>query len=144
MTCGTKRGVVGDVAGALANADAAGFAAAGPAADDGTAAVVRAELGVGLVDEASNPFAKVATKPAYLCVTFLSHVPTKAEVMPLHAQDWKPELFKIVGREIYIWHPNGQGRSPLAAALGKLPLRGAVTTRNWNTVLKLREMLDGC
>jgi len=31
----------------------------------------------------------------------------------------------------------------LAAALGKLPLRGAVTTRNWNTVLKLLEMLDG-
>jgi uncharacterized protein (DUF1697 family) len=29
----------------------------------------------------------------------------------------------------------------LAAALGKLPLRGAVTTRNWNTVLKLLEML---
>ena len=38
-----------------------------------------------------NPFTKVATKPAYLCVTFLSHAPTKAEVAPLHAQDWKPE-----------------------------------------------------
>ena len=63
-----------------------------------------------------NPFAKVATKPAYLCVTFLSHTPTKAEVAPLHAQDWKPDLFKVVGREIYTWHPNGQGRSPLAAA----------------------------
>src|SRR5262245_60431726 len=25
-----------------------------------------------------NPFAKVATKPAYLCVTFLSHAPMKA------------------------------------------------------------------
>ena len=88
-----------------------------------------------------NPFAKVATKPAYLCVTFLAHAPTKAEVAPLHAQEWKPELFKVIGKEIYTWHPNGQGRSPLAAALGKLPLRGAVTTRNWNTVLKLGEML---
>lgn len=90
-----------------------------------------------------NPFSKVATKPAYLCVTFLSHAPTKTEVAPLDAQDWKPELFKVVGKEIYTWHPNGQGRSPLAAALGKLPLRGAVTTRNWNTVLKLVEMLGG-
>lgn len=89
-----------------------------------------------------NPFAKVATKPAYLCVTFLSHAPAKAEVAPLHSQDWKPEQFKVVGKEIYTWHPNGQGRSPLAAALGKLPLRGAVTTRNWNTVMKLVEMLD--
>ena len=56
--------------------------------------------------------------------------------------DRKPELFKVVGKEIYTWHPNGQGRSPLAAALEKLPLRGAVTRRNWNTVLKLVEMLD--
>jgi uncharacterized protein (DUF1697 family) len=90
----------------------------------------------------SSPFAKVARKPAYLCVTFLSHTPAKAEIAPLHAQDWKPELFKVVGKEVYTWHPNGQGRSPLAAALGKLPLRGAVTTRNWNTVQKLVEMLD--
>lgn len=90
-----------------------------------------------------NPFAKVATKPANLCVTFLSHAPTQAEVAPLQAQDWSPERFKVVGREIYTWHPNGQGRSPLSAALEKLPLRGAVTRRNWNTVLKLLELLDG-
>lgn len=88
-----------------------------------------------------NPFAKVATNPTYLCVTFLSSTPTKAEVAPLQAREWKPELFKVASREIYTWHPSGQGRSPLAAALGKLPLRGAVTTRNWNTVLKLLEML---
>jgi uncharacterized protein (DUF1697 family) len=83
----------------------------------------------------------VATNPSYLCVTFLSHAPTEVEVAPLGAQAWKPELFTVTGKEIYTWHPNGQGRSPLAAAIGKLPLRGAVTTRNWNTVLKLREML---
>lgn len=92
----------------------------------------------------NSPFTNVATNPAYLCVTFLSHAPTKPEVAPLHAQEWKPELFKVAGKEIYTWHPNGQGRSPLAVALGNLDLRGAVTTRNWNTVLKLLEMLgDG-
>lgn len=91
----------------------------------------------------AKPFNEIAKEPKYLCVTFLSHVPTKAEVAPLYARDWRPELFEVEGKEIYTWHPNGQGRSPLAAALGKLPLRGAVTTRNWNTVLKLLEMLDG-
>jgi uncharacterized protein (DUF1697 family) len=89
----------------------------------------------------ANPFAKVATNPAYLCVTFLSRVPTKSDMAPLHEQDFKSELFQVAGKEIYTWHPNGQGRSPLAAAIGKLPLRGAVTTRNWNTVLKLLDML---
>jgi uncharacterized protein (DUF1697 family) len=88
-----------------------------------------------------NPFVKEATHPAYLCVTFLSQTPAKSELAPLHAQPWSPELFKVAGNEIYTWHPNGQGRSPLAAALGKLRLEGAVTTRNWNTVLKLTDML---
>jgi uncharacterized protein (DUF1697 family) len=91
---------------------------------------------------AANPFADVATKPAYLCVTFLSHAPKGTELAPLHAKDWSPELFKVAKTEIYTWYPNGQGTSPLAAQIGKLPLRGAVTTRNWNTVLKLAEMLN--
>jgi uncharacterized protein (DUF1697 family) len=90
----------------------------------------------------ANPFRLVAKEPRYLCVTFLSHAPTSAEVAPLLAQDWKPERVKVVGTEIFTWHPNGQGRSPLAVALEKLPLRGAVTRRNWNTVLELLEMLD--
>lgn len=89
----------------------------------------------------ANPLANVATKPTYLCVTFLSHKPTKAELAPLDKVEFAPEQYQAVGTEIYSWHPNGQGRSPLAAALSKLKLRGAVTTRNWNTVLKLRDML---
>jgi len=92
---------------------------------------------------AGNPFAKVATVPKYLCVTFLSHAPTKAELAALYAQDWTPERFKVTGKEIYTWHPNGQGGSPLAAALAKLKLRGALTTRNWNTVLELNRMMTG-
>ncbi|MCP3063685.1 DUF1697 domain-containing protein [Myxococcus sp. K38C18041901] len=88
-----------------------------------------------------NPFADVATNPSYLCVTFLSHAPTKAELSSLHDQDWTPELFEVAGKEIYTWYPNGQGRSPLAVALGKLSLRGTATTRNWNTVLKVLALL---
>jgi uncharacterized protein (DUF1697 family) len=89
----------------------------------------------------ANPFAEVATNPAYLCVTFLSNAPTKSEIAPLHAQDFEPELFRVSGKEIDTWHPKGQGRSALAAALGKLRLRGVATTRNWNTAMKLLEML---
>jgi uncharacterized protein (DUF1697 family) len=92
---------------------------------------------------AGNPFGPVASVPKYLCVTFLSHAPTKAELAPLYASDFHPELFHVTGKEIYTWHPDGQGRSPLAAALVKLRLRGAATTRNWNTVLKLLDMLGG-
>jgi uncharacterized protein (DUF1697 family) len=89
----------------------------------------------------ANPFGSVASDPARLCVTFLAGKPTKAEVAPLHAADFAPELFHVAGREIYTWHPNGQGKSALAVVLDKLKLRGAVTRRNWNTVQKLGEML---
>lgn len=90
-----------------------------------------------------NPFVGIATNPAYLCVTFLANEPREAETAGLRANDWRPERYHLAGKEIFTWHPHGQGRSPLAAALGKLPLRGAVTTRNWNTVLKLLELLGG-
>jgi uncharacterized protein (DUF1697 family) len=90
-----------------------------------------------------NPFTHIATVPKYLCVTFLSHVPSRSELAALYAQTWTPEQVEVAGKEIYSWHPNGQGRSPLAAGLGKLKLRGAVTTRNWNTVLELKRMMDG-
>jgi len=90
-----------------------------------------------------NPFTHIATVPKYLCVTFLSHAPSTSGLAALYAQTWTPEQVEVAGKEIYTWHPNGQGRSPLAAALGKLQLRGAVTTRNWNTVLELQRMLDG-
>ena len=89
----------------------------------------------------ANPFAQVATHPAYLCVTFLSHAQPASTFAPLHARDWMPEQFRVVGKEVYSWHPRGQGNSPLAAALWKLPLRGTITTRNWNTVQKVTAML---
>jgi uncharacterized protein (DUF1697 family) len=88
-----------------------------------------------------NPFGKVASDPARLCVTFLAVKPTKAEVAPLRDAEFAPELFHVAGKEIYTWHPNGQAKSPLAVALDKLKLRGAVTRRNWNTVQKLCDML---
>lgn len=89
-----------------------------------------------------NPFEDVAEDPKYLCVTFLSGRPKAATLAPLEEQDWEPEQFHVSGAEIYTWYPSGQARSDLAAALGKLKFQGTATTRNWNTVLKLRDLLS--
>ena len=91
---------------------------------------------------AANPFADVATTPKYLCVTFLSEKLAADSSAALAAADFGDELWHASGHEIYTWHPRGQGRSPLADALAKLPQAKAMTTRNWNTVLKLLEMLE--
>ncbi|MCB9617827.1 MAG: DUF1697 domain-containing protein [Sandaracinus sp.] len=90
----------------------------------------------------ANPFVEV-DDPTKLVVTFLSEEPPEALVAPLVKGDWGAERCRVIGREIFASLPGGQGRSPLAAALGKTKLPGTVTTRNWRTVLALREMLDG-
>jgi uncharacterized protein (DUF1697 family) len=92
---------------------------------------------------AANPFESIATNPSNLCVTFLSLAPSRAQVAPLQARDFKDEQFHVAGKEIYTGHPNGQGQSALREALWRLPLRGAITTRNWNTVLKVTGLLEG-
>jgi uncharacterized protein (DUF1697 family) len=48
----------------------------------------------------------------------------------------RPERYVVAEREIYVYLPDGAGRSRLAAALGKLP----VTARNWRTVQQLCAM----
>lgn len=104
------------------------------------ATTLRTEAQLRMVVE-QNPFPEFAAQPNLLCVTFLAQAPTAAELAPLYAADFGDERLHAAGSEIYTWHPAGKGRSAVAAALGKLRLRGAVTTRNWNTVAKLLEML---
>jgi len=89
----------------------------------------------------ANPFPEIED-PTRLVVTFLSEPPSNAGVAPVLDADWGDERIRVVGREIFCALPNGQARSPLATALGKLKLRGTVTTRNWWTVTVLMEMLD--
>lgn len=89
---------------------------------------------------AANPFPEVED-PTRLVVTFLSEPPSDAAVASVRDVDWGDERIRVVGREVFCALPNGQARSPLATALGKLKLRGTVTTRNWRTVRVLSEML---
>jgi len=53
-----------------------------------------------------------------------------------------PERVRVVGREIYAWHPEGIVRSKLWALLAGRQLRVTATSRNWTTVTKLLELAD--
>ena len=48
--------------------------------------------------------------------------------------------YVVKGREIYLWLPNGFGRSKLSNAYFDSKLATVSTARNWRTVLKLTEM----
>jgi len=77
-----------------------------------------------------------------LLVMFLSAVPSAAAQEALkkwHKSKELKELLEIRGPEIYLYYPDGVGRSKLTSSLieGKLETSG--TARNWNTLMKLVE-----
>ena len=73
---------------------------------------------------------------------FLSAVPSAAAQEALkkwHKSKELKELLEIRGPEIYLYYPDGVGRSKLTSSVieGKLETSG--TARNWNTLMKLVE-----
>lgn len=89
----------------------------------------------------SNPLAGVATNPRRYLVTFLSR-----EVPPGFADELafvaEQEPFAIVRREVYSWHPDGIGRTPLWERLASRSLGIDATSRNWTTVTTLLAMAE--
>jgi len=53
-----------------------------------------------------------------------------------------PEELRIEGRELYIYYPDGAGKSKLSNTLLERTLQTAGTARNWNTVTRLLEMAE--
>jgi uncharacterized protein (DUF1697 family) len=85
-----------------------------------------------------------ADDDAKRAVTFLAAKPGAAVVRGLDPDEFLPERFVVTGRELVMWCPHGLGRSKLATARWSSRLGGiAGTTRNWRTVGKLVELLDG-
>jgi len=90
-----------------------------------------------------NTFRREAARdPARLVVVFLKSEPAPARVTALEGAIRGPETVRALGRHLFAYYPEGQGRSKLTAALIERHLGGPGTARNWNTVLKLHAMLE--
>ncbi len=86
-----------------------------------------------------NPFLK--NKPVEkLYVIFLSDIADNENVEKLQPYKSKTEEFHLIGKEIYLYYPDGYGRSKLTNNIFESKLGVKATTRNWNTVNKLFEM----
>jgi uncharacterized protein (DUF1697 family) len=87
---------------------------------------------------AADPFGDVATDPSRYSVTFLPQPPAEAKVRELPPAEGGK--YRVLGRELYLWLPDGMAVNPM----GKWPwdrlLGVAGTNRNWNTVTKLAEL----
>ena len=89
-----------------------------------------------------HPFASDGVANTSLHVVFLADTPSSKAVRSLDPDRSPPDRFVVRGREIYLLFPKGSGRSKLTIDYFERQLGSRATARNWNTVLKLLEMME--
>ena len=88
---------------------------------------------------AANPFPEEgAADPSRLMMTVGKRPATEADAAALRPRASDGERVECAGAAIWLWLPNGAGRSKLAAAP---PGKDVWTTRNWRTTVAIKEML---
>ena len=93
----------------------------------------------------NNPFLKDRSiDPEKFHVTFLSGVPAPSSLEKLKTLAIAPEQFRCVGKEMYLYLPNGAGKSILMKNPLDRALSVVTTTRNWRTVNALHQMCQDC
>ncbi|MFD8953476.1 DUF1697 domain-containing protein [Streptomyces xanthophaeus] len=88
------------------------------------------------------PFPAAELEGKQLHATFFSQQPGAERFAALDAAAFLPEEYRVGDRVLYLYAPDGLGRSKLGEALARpAVVKGIdVTTRNWNTVVKLVEL----
>jgi uncharacterized protein (DUF1697 family) len=76
-----------------------------------------------------------------LHVMFLADSPGSERIALLDPDRSPPDTFTVRGQEIYLKLPNGAGNSKLTNAWFDSRLQTIGTSRNWNTVTRLLEMM---
>ncbi len=90
------------------------------------------------------PFGSVdiALEGTKVLVTFLSARPTKDKLGLVKKHVAASEKIVLKGKEIYLYCPNGYGKSKLSNTLLENKMGLAATTRNWKSVQKLVELSE--
>lgn len=99
-----------------------------------TAAEVRSAL------EAA-PLAEIATDGSRHLVLFLSEQPSSADAASLEQEDHSPEVVRIIGRDTFVWTPNGVQAMTLSHTALEKRFGVTATARNWNTMQKIAARL---
>lgn len=89
---------------------------------------------------ANNPFLSAAPDEKSLHVMFLDGAPGAEHVCQLDPHRSPPDRFLVRRRDIYLYLPNGAGKTKLTNAWFDSKLKVTGTGRNWRTVLKLFEL----
>jgi uncharacterized protein (DUF1697 family) len=91
----------------------------------------------------NNPFQGQQSKESkWVVVMFLAACPDDTAQEGLLKAYAGPEELFFIDKEVYIYYPNGIGRSKLSGSLIEKKLKTVGTARNWNTILKLQELMQ--
>lgn len=92
---------------------------------------------------ANNPFSKdSAMEEQFQHITFLEKKPLPEKGNVLNEMDFSPEKWAIVDRAVYLFCPNGYGKSKLTNSFLERKLGVRATTRNWRTVTELLSIAE--
>jgi uncharacterized protein (DUF1697 family) len=87
---------------------------------------------------AATPFdSSRKLEPGKILVTFLANQPPAEAAAGLARFKSHPEEIHLKGRELYIYFPNGAGRSKLPWSQVEKLLKVTGTARNWNSVMAM-------
>ena len=75
-----------------------------------------------------------------LHVTFLAERPSKTDLDKITGNDYEPDRFICKGKSVYLYCPNGYGRTRLTNTFFESKLKVTATTRNWRTLHVLAAM----
>jgi uncharacterized protein (DUF1697 family) len=93
--------------------------------------------------ESANPFLKMENfDPSKMAVLFLDQEPSEAQIQKVINIDYPPDKFEIIGSEIFIYCPNGFGKTKLYTNFFERKMDVAGTGRNWRTINKLLEIAE--
>ncbi|MGS2760790.1 DUF1697 domain-containing protein [Sinomicrobium sp. M5D2P9] len=90
----------------------------------------------------NNPYYKPETNTKALYFTFIREKPEADRVAGLDVFKSSSESVSISDNCIYLYCPEGYGKTKLSNNLFENKLKLRATTRNWNTVNKLIEIAD--
>lgn len=90
-----------------------------------------------------NPFLKNDEKdPSYLHVTFFEKAIDASEAISIPAQMLRNDQYVLENRMVYLYCPDGYGKTKLNNGFWEKRLGCKASTRNWKTVGKLYEMMQ--
>jgi uncharacterized protein (DUF1697 family) len=90
-----------------------------------------------------NPFlSETSFDPSKMAVVFLHEEVTEEQLRKVEGIDYPPDKFKIVGREIFIYCPNGFGRTKIYTNFFEKKMGVTGTARNWKTITTILNIAE--